>query len=482
MSPDPHSLTLPDVGGPMMILERALWLVPLLVGSAFFAGTETALLSLTGTQRDTLSAEAGGGDTGAGRILWLLSNPRRLITTLILGNELINISISTLMTGVVSRLFALLPASFQAHHPLSDEALVATVATVATVPLLILFGELVPKTIGIKIAPRWARATAALTLVLTYALWIPRVVISALAGAVTFPFLGRAQRSAETTVLREREFRTLVDMGSAEGEIAGTERRMIHNVFEFGDLTVGKIMTPAAKVFALPVETPLSRAVEAVSRQRRSRVPVYRGRRDNVVGILFAKDLVGSSRGELRGRPLQDLLHPPLFVPRRAKCDRLFREFQRRKTHMALVVDEYGKLAGLITMEDLLHSLFGDLAESEEARLRDERIARASVAPGSEGVGLREVTGEVARSGEMGLDEVPGGELALAAALRSGELTLAELDVAEREGAVLAGEGEPAPAHGPAQDEARGEAPPEEDRGGEGEGEGPLPDDQRSKR
>jgi CBS domain containing-hemolysin-like protein len=354
-----------------MLFTRALLLLPLLGAAAFFSGTETALFSLTAPQREALAGQAAGGDTTAARILRLLANPRRLITTLILGNEVVNISISAMMTGLVSSLFTLVrgPDPVPERGPLlhgyiGEEALIAICATVLTVPLLIFFGELMPKTVGIKIAPRWARSVSTLVTILTWVLWVPRVVISAVAGALAFPFTGRGARQAHAhPVLREQEFRALVDMGSAEGEIEGTERRMIHNVFEFGDLTVGKIMTRAEEVFALPVELPLSRIVDAVSRQRYSRVPIYRGRRDNVIGILFAKDLVGHARGDLKGRPLQDLLHPPLFVPRRAKCDRLFREFQRRKTHMALVVDEYGKLSGLITMEDLLQALFGDITE-----------------------------------------------------------------------------------------------------------------------
>jgi CBS domain containing-hemolysin-like protein len=258
------------------------------------------------------------------------------------------------------------------------------------VPLIIFFGELLPKTIGLKLAPRWARVVSSPTVLLTWALWIPRLVVSGVAGAVVFLLGGPGARQREAQpVLREQEFRTLVDMGSAEGEIAGTERRMIHSVFEFGDLTVGKVMTRAEKVFALPVEMPLARLVEAVSRQRYSRVPVYKGRRDNVIGILFAKDLVGYVRGDLRGRQVSELLHPPLFVPRRAKCDRLFREFQRRKTHLALVVDEYGKLAGLVTMEDLLQALFGDLADSfSPARVEreDESVSgRTEIASGPPG-------------------------------------------------------------------------------------------------
>jgi putative hemolysin len=178
-------------------------------------------------------------------------------------------------------------------------------------------------------------------------------------------------------------------VGSEVGELQVAERRLIHNVFEFGDTTVGKVMTPADRVFALPYDIPLGRLVEAVGVERYSRVPIYktvkrpprRGaggtqsikapqRSDNweVMGILLAKDLVGYARGQLEGHTIADLLHPPLFVPRTTKCDRLFREFQRRKTHLALVVDEYGKLAGLVTMEDLLEELFGEIADEKESR------------------------------------------------------------------------------------------------------------------
>ncbi len=348
---------------PVMLLLRALFLLPLILLGGFFAGTETALLSLSMAERESLSQQSlGNSDAAASRILWLLGNPRRLITTLILGNEVINISISSLVTELCTRLMGHLPASVsRAAH---DDAVIAVVATLCAVPLLILFGELIPKTIGIKLSLRWARLCSAPTVFVTWLLWLPRTVISALSNAVLFLFLGKARNKEPSSVLRELEFRTLVDLGSAEGEIEGTERRLIHNVFEFGDLTVGKVMTPADKVFALSVDMPLQRLVDAVSKERYSRVPLYRVRRDNIVGILFAKDLVGHARGDLLRRPLVEMLHPPLFVPRRAKADRLFREFQRRKTHMALVVDEYGRLSGLVTMEDLLLSLFGGLSES----------------------------------------------------------------------------------------------------------------------
>lgn len=363
-----------------MLLERAILVPPLLLLSGYFAGTETALFSLSGAQRKAFAQGADAGDSAAARLLWLLSNPRRLITTLILANELCNISISGLMTTALAGLVKLLPG--RAAAVLSDGPVLAVLATLATVPLIIFLAELIPKTIGIKLAPRWARAVAYPTTVLTWLLWIPRVLINLVAGAVTFFFVDpRARHREVAPPLREQEFRTLVDLGSAEGEIEGLERRLIHNVFEFGDKTVGQVMTPAERVFALPADMPLVRVLEAVSRERYSRVPMYRGRRDNIVGVLFAKDLIGYSRADLLRRPVGELVHPPLFVPRKAKCDRLFREFQRRKTHMALVVDEYGRLAGLVTMEDLLLALFQGLGSLEAASSEPAPAPPATVAP-----------------------------------------------------------------------------------------------------
>jgi CBS domain containing-hemolysin-like protein len=351
----------------LSVLRHALYALPLLLLAGFFSGTETALLSLGITQREALRQSAATDRTSA-RILWLLSSPRRLITTIILGNEITNILLSEVMTDVTHTLYGMLGKSSLRFVSPSSEGLTAITATLITVPLLVTFGELIPKTIGIKLAERWARAVSRPTLILTWILWIPRVLLSAVADAVLFLLLGRkAAKSEAHSAINEEQFRTLVDLGSAEGQIQRAEAQLIHNVLDFGDMTVGEVMTPARQVFALPIDLPLGRVVETVIRQRYSRVPVYRGKRDNIVGVLFAKDIVGYSvgippiSGHVQGRPLADLLHPPLFVPRRAKCDRVFREFQRRKTHMALVVDEYGRLAGLVTMEDLLQSLFGDI-------------------------------------------------------------------------------------------------------------------------
>jgi putative hemolysin len=345
------------------LLWRLVACLALLVGAAFFAGSETALFSLSRVQREALGRKE---DRTSRRVLLLLGQPRRLIVTIIVANELINIGNSSISATLTARLL-----------PGLSEMQRVVVATAAIVPLILLFGEMAPKSLAIRLGERWARVVAAPLVLFQYLITPVRVILSLISGAVLAVF-GAANQPVEAGV-REEEFRALVDMGSEEGELQVAERRLIHNVFEFGDTPVGKVMTQADRVFALPYEMPLGRMVEAISEQHYSRVPIYRGGRLDgkaraagkrapleVVGIIHAKDLVTYASRGLEGHTVQDLLHPPFFVPRTTTCDRLFREFQRRKTHIALVVDEYGRLLGVVTMEDLLEELFGEIGDEKE--------------------------------------------------------------------------------------------------------------------
>ena len=332
------------------LLPRLFVLAGLIFGSAFFSGSETALFSLSRVQRERMSRSDRTGDRTA---VALLSNPRRLIVTVLLGNELINITFSSLAVGVVAELL-------HGWGPIT----LSVASTAATVPLILLLGEVTPKTIALSIAETWSRYAARPLALLAWVLTPIRLLLTALAGLIT----------------REVEFRELVDAGSEEGELEAAERKLIHNVFQFGDKTISEIMTPASKVFGLSYDLPLVRLLAEVARAGVSRIPVHKGRKDEVVGILFAKDLVGYSTGRLKGRSLKDLLRAPLYVPKTTKCDRLFREFQRTHNHMALVVDEYGRLVGLVTMEDLLVALFGPIREEKKS----EVMKAVAPPPGSE--------------------------------------------------------------------------------------------------
>jgi putative hemolysin len=348
------------------LVERLIAIGVLLFASAFFAGSETALFSLSRLQREAMATRQ---DRTSQRLVAMLARPRRLIVTIIVCNELLNIANSSLMATVVAHV-----------APGVRELGQVILATALMVPLILFFCEMTPKSVALRLGERWARVVSLPLKLLAYVIAPVRFLLQSIATGV-LTLVGARPMTREEG-LREEEFRSLVDVGSEEGELQVAERRLIHNVFEFGDTTVGKVMTPAEKVFALPYEMPLGRMVEQISGERYSRVPIYKtpksprggdGKRPargamEVVGILLAKDLTGYYWGALEGHTVQDLLHPVLFVPRTTKCDQLFREFQRKRTHIALVVDEYGRLAGLVTMEDLLEELFGEIADEKETR------------------------------------------------------------------------------------------------------------------
>jgi putative hemolysin len=239
-------------------------------------------------------------------------------------------------------------------------------ALAVALPLIVLITEVTAKTLAAKAPLAWARLCvlplAAFSLVISPI----RFVIQLVATGLLKP-LGIAPRPRPNRDLSEEEFRTLVDAGSAQGQVDARERRLIHRVFEFNDKNVGQVMTPRERIFALNYDLPQQRLVREVAARGFSRVPIYQKSLDNIRGILNAKDLVRGAAGQLPAKPLGELLHEPLFVPRTTPVKRLFLTFKQKKVHMAIIVSEYGKVLGLVTMDDLLAQIFGVL--------RDERAA-----------------------------------------------------------------------------------------------------------
>jgi putative hemolysin len=284
----------------------------------------------------------------------LLAKPARLIATILIGNESVNVAVSAVMAGMVERLYSG-----------GTELELALMATLIALPLLLLFGEITPKTVAIKTSLGWSRKAARPLWLFGIVVTPIRVVVRLVADAILRP-LGVSSGGGLPRGLSEDEFKALVDAGSAEGEVDARERRLIHKVFEFGDKTIAEAMLPASEVFMLSYELPVARLIKEIAAHGFSRVPIYQKSRDNIQGILYAKDLVVQGTGLTAHRKLSELLHEPLFVPQTTPVERLFRIFKQRKIHMALVVNEYGKLAGLVTMEDLLEELFGEIRDERE--------------------------------------------------------------------------------------------------------------------
>jgi len=377
----------------------------LVLAAVFFAGTEVALFALRRTEREQMARSGRRADQV---VLALLSTPRRLIATVLIGNEL---AAATLAAVCV--------------HALNDSSELpdlprAGLALAITVPVVVLLGAVTAKTLALKAPMGWARVCASVLQVLGVAIAPARWVVTGLAELVLKPF-GQSARARPSRDLSEEEFRTLVDAGSAQGQVDARERRIIHRVFEFGDKTVGQVMTPRDKIVALSYDLPMQRMVKEASARGFSRVPIYQRSLDNVRGVLNTKDLVKVTAGVVPAPTLGELLHEPLFVPRTTPIKRLFRLFKQKKVHLAMVVNEYGKLLGLVTMDDLLAQLFGQLRDERDALQRSSsgrsRVDRTPVpgsVPAPQGIGVE--TGPIpkfdqaALAGETGLagEEITG--------------------------------------------------------------------------
>ena len=341
----------------------------LLICSAFFSGTEVAMFSLRRVDREMLQRSERGGDR---LILRLLIRPRRLIAMLLVGNEVVNVSMSVVMASMAPFVF----------RDSSDTALMLY-STFMVLPLLLLFGEITPKTVAIKTALGWSRRAIPLLWVWAIITAPIRVILRFVVDLLLRPFGAASSQRKPPKEMSEIEFRTLVDAGNAEGQLDARERRLIHRVFEFSDKTVGQVMQPRERIFALSYALSMPRLIKEIAERGYSRVPIYQKSLDEIRGILYAKDLVVQGTGLTAPRPLVDLLHDPLFVPQTVPIERLFSIFKQRKNHMALVVNEYGKLIGLVTMEDILEELFGEIHdEREQQKASPRRVIRLRTEPG----------------------------------------------------------------------------------------------------
>lgn len=320
------------------LLVRLLLIGLLLVLSAFFSGSEAALFALSMAQIERLKEKHGliGRIVGA-----LLQRPTNLIITFLVGNELVTIALAVTATSM-----ALLVYGEGGEYLAMASA------------ILLFFGQVTPKSIAVRYPDRVALLVAWPVHLFAYLIaplrWILRKLVDAVMGT-------HAERPI--SLITAAEFKTLVEIGEDEGIIDQEERELLQRVFEFGDQRVSQIMTPRTDIFALEVSEPLAMALPKIKEARFSRIPVYEGTIDHVIGVLYAKDLLPYSRHPEREMPLRDMLHPAYFVPESKRIDELLGEFQRNKVHMAIVVDEYGGVSGLVTMEDALEELVGEIVD-----------------------------------------------------------------------------------------------------------------------
>jgi magnesium and cobalt exporter, CNNM family len=333
------------------VLLELIGLGALLLCSALLTGAEAAYFSLGRARLKELAAEQ---DEELNPVAPLLRQPHELLVTLLVGITVVNIAASAIAASVAGKLFGSAGLG---------------VAIVGMTFLLSVFGEVLPMTLAVEHPRRFSawvnRPVAWLSLVLG-----PIRVLLGAFTALTLRLVG-SERPQGKPEITEEELRALVDAGAREGVVDRTEREMIHKVFELEDTVVREVMVPRPDMFCLDVATPPGEILTLLREHLHSRVPVFEETVDQIVGVLYTKDLLPHLRALPPDFDLRRQLHPPYFVPESKRADALLREFQAKKLHLAVVVDEYGGTAGLVTLEDLLEELVGEIRDEFD---EDERL------------------------------------------------------------------------------------------------------------
>ena len=318
-----------------------LVLVVLILLSAFFSSAETSLTMVSRTRMLTLAEE---GSKAASWVLKLRANPSKLLSTILIGNNIVNISASAITTILTSKI----------------GGYATGIGTGVLTLIILIFGEITPKTMASVRAEQLSLLYSPIILVLFYLLTPVIYLLNIISGAILYVF--RVSPNAKQ-VMSERELRLLVNESHEEGVIEKSEHQMINNVFDFGDSLAKDVMTPRIDMVCVDVNDSFDYIISVYVEHKYTRIPVYEDTQDNIIGILNIKDLLYEVSCDHVGFTLKDLLWKPYFTTEFQKTSDLLAVIRNADSNMAIVLDEYGAVAGLITMEDLLEEIVGELRD-----------------------------------------------------------------------------------------------------------------------
>jgi len=325
-----------------------------LVLSALFSGIETAVISITNFRTRFLVKEKRSGSQ---YLLKLKENQGRFLITILIGNNIVNITAASIATFLMTERFG----SYG----------VGIAAGIMTF-LILFFGEITPKLFAITHAERIALLFSRFILLLQKILF-PIILIFELVSNRVVKSLGIPKKRPYIT---EDELKYLFKIGVEEGEFEKKESELLENVLKFNDITAKEVMTPRLRIFSLDSNKKLKDVIDQILDSMFSRIPIYEKTRDNIIGIVFVKDLLRMINDGKRDTSLKKISKKPYFVPENKVINQLFKEFQDTRTHMAFVVDEFGALSGLITLEDLLEEIVGEIID--ESDVSENLIKRIS--------------------------------------------------------------------------------------------------------
>lgn len=324
-----------------------------LLFSGFFSSSETAITALGRIKARSLADQ----NIPEGIILTeLLKKPRQLLTGILIGNNIANVAASALATAVSLKMLE--------QFGISNVAISLTIVTILMTVIVLIFGEITPKSIVLKNPAKWALIYAK-PLKFTLFILHPFVIVFHGIAVMIGRLLGG--ENSDSIFLSAGDLKAMVDMGNEEGILEEEERDMIHSIMEFSDTVVREVMTPRTDAICVDVECSIREAIQIISKHGHSRIPVYEEDIDNVIGILYAKDLLGIS-SEDHHNNLRKFIRDAHFIPESKSIESLFHQMKRTFFHMAIVVDEHGGFSGLVTLEDIIEEITGDINDEYDPK------------------------------------------------------------------------------------------------------------------
>ncbi len=331
---------------PESYIQESLVFIILIILSAFFSGSETAFLSLSHSKQEHLNSLK---KRVRARLEFLGERIQELLIAILIGNTLVNLSAATVAAVTTTRI---------AHqYGLNHNTALAVEIVIVTLILLV-FSELMPKILAVNNPQKFAAAVSGPMVVYLKLIRPLSWLLSRFTDLVS-SLLGVRERSYP---LKQEELMTLVEVGEEEGALESDEREMIDSIFEFRDTQVKEIMIPRTDMVCIRSDATLAELVDLIKNMGHTRIPIYVDKVDNIIGILHAKDLIPYLK-QKNDISLEQLARPVIFVPEYKMINDLLREFQRKRVHMAIVVDEYGGTSGLITLEDILEEIVGEIQD-----------------------------------------------------------------------------------------------------------------------
>ncbi len=326
---------------------KLLSILFLLLFSGFFSGSEASLFSLTLVQKERLKLKSAQAKI---MLDMMAQRPRQLITTILVGNDMVNIAASVMATSLFVSLY---------HD--AGEWITILVMTPAT----LIFSEVIPKTLAVSHNEKLVPLVSG-PLMLFSRLVYPIRWMFDFFSEIIIRTLGVFKQEKEPLVM-ENDFRDMVDMSHMEGKIHGLERDLIHKVFEFSDTEVKNVMTPFNSIRSIQAGLTYWEIIRFAEKTRHSRLPVYSEKNTNIVGILIVKDLLKVKPESRNCRDtIRALLREPVFILDTRKVADIFYTLKKKRTHIAICHDDYGDISGLVTLEDLLEEIFGEIYDEKD--------------------------------------------------------------------------------------------------------------------